>query len=187
MKINDRDVAAQNGTGEHQTTDREFFTQSCIWRTIELVFDIDGFDPSPTNIAKKLNCSLEEVIEALDGLERMGLLIRDANKGYQRTHQCVNLSSDNMLKQAVIQHVLLTQQLHGSLQRDYVNNTLWIRDYFISTNRQLLQEYLGKVNAAFVELIKKSDEQPVDNVYAVSCLAMKMTDEGKNGKGGNNQ
>ena len=81
---------------DQRQEDLYFYTQSWVWRAIEALVLAKDFDPSPRAIANRLNVSVETIVDALDGLERLGSIQRSGGT-YTRNQELNAITPEHTL------------------------------------------------------------------------------------------
>lgn len=155
---------------------QEKYTSSWLWRTLACLIENKDFDPSPYNIALKLNVEVEQVVEAFEGLLRLGI-IRRALNGYERVFRHVQFSDRQLNPRRVLaDHVLINTQIMGRLDPAATHRPQYYRTSFLATNQQLLKDFCVKVDTLLKELIEESNKKPSDGVFAIGISGVGMVD-----------
>lgn len=81
MEVNlDAPLAPKNNLeSDPGKADLKQYCGNWIWRALECLVDSKDFNPSPKWISQRLNISIENAVDAIEGLERMGLIVRTGN------------------------------------------------------------------------------------------------------------
>ncbi|OQW49224.1 MAG: hypothetical protein A4S09_03920 [Proteobacteria bacterium SG_bin7] len=153
-----------------------------VWRAVASLVDTKEFDPSPKWIAKKINVNLEEVVDALEGLEKLGIIGRTP-QGYKKLLKYVYFSDRDLNPKAVLaDHVLISTQIMGRLNPANPNLGCFYRTGFVATNQELAKKYFTKMEAVMKEFLMESANAAADAVYAFTFSAVDVMD--KTNKGG---
>jgi hypothetical protein len=67
------------GISLRSTEDIKMYLESWIWRAVESLITARDFEPSPRSIAYRLNISVEQAVDALEGLQRLGQIGKTSN------------------------------------------------------------------------------------------------------------
>lgn len=103
-----------------QKTDLQFYAQSWIWRAIEALVTAKNFNPSPIIIAKRINISVETVINALEGLERLNLIKRTESSYIKVDNMTIIDQTKVTKKDLLVTHSTLAPQILGMLDENSV-------------------------------------------------------------------
>jgi hypothetical protein len=162
-------------TTEHISIDdaRASFQRNTDWWTVFACFDLPDFNQSPLWISKKTGVSVEEVVEALEGLSVLGLLTREngtfaPSKG--REFFLYDFSGKSK-KQVIEDHSIVTQQILNDMRMD---GTFAIEHCSLAANKEIISELYSDMKAAIVKAFQKSQEMKNrnDGVYRIAFTAV---------------
>ncbi len=152
-----------------------------VWRAVASLVDTRDFDPSPKWIAKKINVNLEEVVDALEGLEKLGIIGRTP-QGYKKLLKYVYFSDRDLNPKAVLaDHVLISTQIMGRLNPANPNLGCFYRTGFVATNQELAKKYFSKMESVMKEFLMESANCAADSVYAFTFSAVDVIDKTNKG------
>lgn len=142
------DFSVEDEHAEAQTrpSDLALYSQNWIWRAIECLVEAPDFQPSPRWSAERLNVSVEKIVDAFDGLERLGYIKRDGatfKKIKKEYHFGPNeISRENLLEI----HSRLTHQVTMKMDsRSLFSNWFFLAD----------EEIVSKYTPLFIDLYRK--------------------------------
>lgn len=151
------------------------YTSSWIWRTVAAVIDLSPDSRSPLWISKKLGVSVKDVVEALEGLEELGILERQV-QGYRRVLKYVYYSDAHLDPMSVLgDHVLISSQILSRLHPTDPNQRSFYRTGFVASNEKLVKEFCLKVELLMKEFLEASAKEPSDRVVGFSFSNVKVT------------
>lgn len=100
--------------------DLQSYGSNWVWRAIEALVTAKNFDPSATAIASRLNVSLEAAVNALEGLERLGVIVR-TGKTYSKPNTLTVLDTTTHSKKDLLaSHGHLAPQIIGMLNEESI-------------------------------------------------------------------
>ena len=152
---------------------RDAFQRNSDWWTVFAAFDLPDFNPSPLWISKKTGISVEDVVEALDGLSVLGYL-KKANGAFYPTKdgEHHNFSyGDKNKTQVISEHSVVSQQILNDLSEQ----SLFAFDHcFMTGNKQILTELYHDVQKAFDSAIQKAkqDKKSNDCIFKMTFTAV---------------
>ena len=165
---------------QHQELQKKY-TGNWLWRTLAALVDAETFDPSLSKLAKQLGVTVNEVVEAFEGLEKLGIIRRTA-EGYERVLKFVYFSDRDLdPSQVLADHVLISTQILGRL--DPLNPELnsFYRTGFIASNEKAVRRFCGQLEELLKAFLTESAEGVADGVYALSFSSVEVSgqkDEG---------
>ena len=95
--------------------DLMYYSQSWVWRAIEALVTAKNFNPSPIAIAKRINISVETVITALEGLERLNLIKRTESSYIKVENMTIIDQTKVTKKELLLSHSTIAPQIQGML------------------------------------------------------------------------
>jgi hypothetical protein len=151
--------------------DWEQYSGNWIWRAVQCLVDLPEFSPSPKWIANRLNVGVEKAVEAIDGLERIGRVIRTSKGSYKLTQEWDYINSDNQSREK-----LLSAQSRIAPQ---LISKLTTSDAFTSQFFTGDQATIKKYSPHFMRLFKEMSEEAKSNgctdVIAVQMSFVQLT------------
>lgn len=155
-----------------QKDDMYFYSQSWIWRAINALVSANDFNPSPTHISRRLNVDVEEVVCALEGLERLGFIYKN-NNTYKKCINIVTNSHTNLDENSLLQtHISISSQILTNL-----NTNSLIKSLFINSNEVIIRKNLPKIIDFFTSLQKDSDDISSSEVFAIQISIGQLTNK----------
>lgn len=153
------------------------YTSSWVWRSVAAIFDVSPDSRSPLWISKKLNVTVREAVEAIEGLEALGIIERTPN-GYKRILKYVYYSDAHLDPMSILSdHVLISSQILSRLHPSDKNQKSFYRTGFVSSNEALVKDFCLKVEALMKEFLEASAREPSDRVVGFSFSNVKVTRE----------
>ena len=103
--------------------DLQNYGSNWVWRAVEALVTSKTFDPSATAIANRLNVSIEASVNALEGLERLGFIVRDG-KTFIKPDNLTLVDAKTTSKAELLHaHAHLAPQIVGMLDEDSIFST----------------------------------------------------------------
>lgn len=174
---------AYAGASETELLDRYF--GDWIWRAVECLVGLKEFNPSPRWIAERLGVTIEQAVDALDGLLELGQIIRDQDGGFVRNTVAADLArdlrgpSDSSKRQKMQDHLLLSTQINSKLCSAKNN---FYSDGFVAANLDFMNRHVSNIRSALMNMYKEARELPqehVDSVYGISLGVSSLDDKGR--------
>ena len=148
-----------------------------IWRSVASLIDTKDFNAAPRWIAERLNIRFSEVIEALEGLERLGIISR-TKTGYKKLLKYVYFSDRDLDPKAVLSdHVLISTQIMGRLNPLNPKNGCFYRTGFVATNQDVAKKYFLKMEAVMKDFLMESANCSADTVYAFTLSGVDIIEQ----------
>lgn len=141
---------------------KETFQKNTHWWTVFATFDLPDFQPSPLWIAKKTKISVEEVVEALEGLVSLGYLQKQKDSfSIIKGKEFLNFDWSNKSKAQIIdEHALVSQQILNDLHE---NTTVAFDHRFLAANKMIITELYQDIQKAFSSAFEKAQKSPSEN------------------------
>lgn len=144
---------AENIENQTRQEDLALWAGNWIWRAVQTLVESPDFNPSAKWIAQRLNITVEKAVNALDGLERLGILARVDNT-YKTQAGWFQVGEDKLSsKQLLSAHASLAPQVLSKLKPDDKYTAQFFRG-----DAELLIKYAPK----FIELYKQMDQEGKD-------------------------
>lgn len=152
------------------------YTGSWIWRAVAALVEISP--ESTKNIkwfSEKLGVSLEEVVDAIEGLEILGIIER-TTYGYRKILKYVYFSDRDLDPVAVLSdHMLISSQILSRLNPFNKEQKSFYRTGFVASNEENVKEFCLKIEILMKEFLEKSSKAKCDRVVAFSFSNVKMS------------
>lgn len=162
---------------------KDAFQRNTKWWTVFTTFELSDFNPSPLWISKKTGISVEEVVEALEGLAVLGHLKKENGSFYPiEGKQFANFDFTGKTKTEIIdEHAVISQQI---LNEMHANTTVAFDHRFIAGNEQILAELYSDIKAAFDKAFQKSQANKSANnaIYNITFTGVDVI-KGHDSKG----
>lgn len=163
-------------TNVQHNADLSSFTGNWTWKAILCLVDSPDFKPSPKWCATRLNISVENAVEALDGLERLNYIKREGSS-YVVTNNVLQISPNQVTKRQLLADTAeLMQQAVTKVSEDDKYTV-----QFLLGSKELIAEFAPKYMALYSEMRKKGIEQKLTDVVISQISFSVLT--GKNGNG----
>lgn len=141
---------------------KEAFQRNSNWWTVFAAFDLPDFNPSTLWLAKKTNLSVEEVVDALEGLTVLGYLQKE-NGAFEpvKGKEFLKFDWSNKSKAEIIdEHAIVSQQILNHMHPD---TTVAFDHRFIAGNKEIILDLYKDIQAAFDRAFAKSQENKTAN------------------------
>lgn len=131
------------------SVDLNSYGANWVWRAIESLVTAKNFDPSVTAIANRLNVSIEAVVSALEGLERMGLIVRSGRTFIKPDGVTILNQATHSKTDLLASHSHLAPQIIGLLDEECIFTTRFSLGSIKIARKHAhkLQEFLNAVDA----------------------------------------
>ena len=101
-------------------SDLQNYSSNWVWRAIESLVTAKNFNPAISAIANRLNVSIEAVVNALEGLERLNIIKRDGQSFLKPTNVTFLDKSNTNPKNLLVAHGHLAPQIIGMLNEESI-------------------------------------------------------------------
>ncbi|MCB0367148.1 MAG: DUF4423 domain-containing protein [Bdellovibrionaceae bacterium] len=165
----------------HQELQKKY-TGNWLWRTLAGLVSTADFDPSLSKLAARLRVSVNEVVEAFEGLEQLGIIRRTA-EGYERVLKYVYFSDRDLDPgQVLADHVLISTQVLGRL--DPLNPELnsFYRTGFIASNEKAVRKFCRQMEEIMKAFLMESAAESADGVYGFTFSSVEVSGRGEKGE-----
>lgn len=141
---------------------KDAFQRNTKWWTVFTTFELNDFNPSPLWISRKTGVSVEEVVEALEGLAVLGHLRKENGSFFPIPgKQFANFDWTGKTKAEIIdEHAVISQQILNDM---HPKTTVAFDHRFIAGNDKILNELYADIRAAFDRAFQKSQENKSAN------------------------
>jgi hypothetical protein len=169
-------VPQEQEKANQQKTDLQFYAQSWIWRAVECLVEAPDFEPSPKWSAKRLNISIDKVVDAFEGLERLGYIKREGNS-YIKPTEYVAVDTSHITRENLIQsHSNLAPQIITRLTTEDKFTT-----WFFNADAQLISEFTPKFMKLYKEMNDEGLRRQCRDVFASEISFAQLTEKQNNG------
>jgi len=141
------------------------------WWVVFSIFDIPNFDPSPLSISAKTGLSVENVVEALEGLATLGYLEKDKGRFIPiRGKDFFKLDFTKRQKAELIdEHTVVSQQILNHLTEDAL---VAIDHRCFASNSAVLQELYNDISVALEKAFTNSSKSKTkDRIFKMTFTA----------------
>ena len=163
-------TAAKN---DISTSDLIHFSGNWVWRAVDVLSHAKDFDANPSWIADRLNISVEAAKDAIEGLERLGILVK-TDSGFKSDPNPVYLGSQQLDRSDLF-------EIHNKIKKQ-IESKITSRSTYASTiilsKKEYVAEFYKKFGEAIDELIMKSaKDSSCEHVYAMELSMARLTRE----------
>jgi DNA-binding MarR family transcriptional regulator len=141
--------------------DLDHWAGNWIWRAVQCLVESPEFNPSPKWSASRLNISVEKAVEALDGLERLGVIRREDNT-YKVNSNWFQLTPSAATRESLLlAHTKLAPQILSKLTAEDKFTVQFFRG-----NKELLNKFAPRFIALYKEMNDEAEVQGLTEVIA---------------------
>ena len=144
-----------------------------LWQSIHAHLVVYPIGASPRLVAKKFNATLDEAVDAVDGLEQLGLLIKDGPL-YKAGKMKFIVQEEEMDKETVLEyHRLNVKEILIQLS---TKNLHQAKSHVISSNEETMKWFNDEYAKLLDALFEKSEkiEKP-EKVYNLNSTIIKTS------------
>lgn len=156
------------------TSDLIHFSGNWVWRAVEALVQSKDFNPDPNWIADRLNISAESAKDALEGLIRIGMVIKEGNL-FKTASDFYSYDATQIDRSDLF-------YIHTKI-RDQVSLRLNTKDCFSNmiflANKDLIAKFYSQFSNLVQELNEEALKTECNDVYAFEMSFAKMTREQK--------
>ena len=147
------------------------YTSNWVWRALPALIELLP-QAEAIELASRLAVSIPEVVEALEGLCKLGIL-KKSESGYERILKYVYFTDRQFeAKKLVSDHVLISTQLLSRIKPSEKNS--FYRSSFLATSQVRLTSFLSELEGLMKDLIIKSSNDKSDCVWGLSLSAAEL-------------
>jgi DNA-binding Lrp family transcriptional regulator len=155
------------------TSDLIHFCGNWVWRAVEALVQAKDFQSNPAWIADRLNISVEAAKDALEGLERIGMITR-TETGYVNNSEYIFANCEKLDRSDMF-------SIHNKI-KDQIDAKITSRDSYANTillsNKEHVSRFFKKFEAIVEELNKSSSEDANCNeVFSFELSLARITRE----------
>ena len=167
------------GLGRRPATEHpEFlrnYTGNWVWRAVAAMID-DDCDYLPAYFAERLNAPIQDIVVALEGLEKLGIIRRSAN-GYKKILKFIYYTDKNLEPNKILSdHVLISTQILSRLAHSRPGQSFY-RTSFVGSTEKKFKEFCAKVENLMKEFLIDSSQTPSEKVYALTLSGADLSKE----------
>jgi len=130
--------------------DWEQWLGNWIWRATQCLVESSDFNPSPKWIAKRLNVSVENAVDAIEGLERLGCIKRNGFS-FQVVDNWMQLTPNKLDN---VRLLAAQSRIAPQLISKLTPNDAFTSQFFLG-NKELVSKYAPK----FMELFRQMNDE----------------------------
>lgn len=177
----DQNLGQTKSQEDQKQEDLYFYTQSWIWRAVEALVLAKDFDPSPRAIANRLNVSVEAVVDALDGLERINAITREG-RTFKRTQSYHSVNVSNSTRQQLLDsHTNISSQIVSKLNPESI-----FTNVICLGNKDIIIKHADKLRNFISSLVEEGKDLNNPDVIAVEISIAAIENNTKNPNGVHN-
>lgn len=147
------------------------FYGNWVWRATEALIDHPDFEPSAQWLKNRLNISLEEAVEALDGLEKLGVFTRYGSKVEHRGVQFL-VPQDLSVRSVKVQSI--GHQIQQILNRLAEKEEGVAIHYYSLLTKDQVNELYEKFDRILAEMHKSAARSKESRLFGLSFSAAAM-------------
>lgn len=160
---------------------KDAFQRNTKWWAVFAAFDLSDFNPSPLWISKKTGVSVEEVVEALEGLSVLGYLKKD-NGSFNtvKGKEFLNFDWSGKSKMDIIdEHAVVSQQILNEMSTD---KTIAFDHRFLAGNPEIITELYKDIKLAFDKAFQKAQMSKSTNnaIYNITFTGVDIVKSNDN-------
>lgn len=145
-----QNVISENHENLARQEDLALWAGNWIWRAVQTLVEAPDFNPSPKWISQRLNITVEKAVDAIEGLERLGIITR-ADNTFNVQAGWFQVGTDELSSRQLLgAHANLAPQVLSKLKP----NDKYTAQFFRG-DAELLTKYAPK----FIELYKQMDQE----------------------------
>lgn len=150
MEVQPHQTPGTPTTATSSQADLEQWFGNWIWRAVQCLVESPDFNSSPKWIASRLNISVENAVEAIEGIERLGCIRREG-ASFKVVDNWMQLTPDKLEANRLLagQARIVPQLMSKMTPTD-----AYTSQFFIG-NRELIRKYAPK----FMELFKQMNDE----------------------------
>ncbi len=150
--------ASTTAIGSYESKEKaellERFFGDWIWRAVECLVELEDFNPSPRWISNRLGISVEQAVDAIDGLLVLGLIRRDQDGGYVKDADTKIPKKDytkEEFNKLISDYFIMSNQINSRMKVSKYNDT-FMRHLILAGSRLEVDKCIRKIRQAIEEL-----------------------------------
>lgn len=169
------EINASSDSGSDVATlkSKKLYSESWMWRAVESLITAKNFNPSPKAIARRLNITVEQAVESLEGLEKIGVISRQNNTYIKKIENITEVDQKDLEKAELLEvHSKLAPQIISKLDE----NSIFTTQISLGT-LEIVRKHRSKL-IEFLDLID-SDASELENpdVLAIEISIAKISSD----------
>ena len=158
---------------EKFNTYMDLFHGNWIWRATHALIDHQDFNGSASWISQKLGVTVAEAVEALEGLEYLGLMQRTDGGWTSKEANFFQVPSHDLRVKMLKDHRIITEQV---LNKMVAGNYQGYRTDFTASSEKLIKELCVEFWEKLDKFRVDSDvEKKLDGVYGITFSAVQLS------------
>lgn len=170
-------VGPYAGKAEAELWDR--FFGDWIWRAVECLIDIKDFNPSPRWISNRLGISVEQAVDAIDGLLALNRIMRDQEGGYVKNPEAPQgkkTYAEGEFNKLITDYFIMSNQINSRIKVEKYND-VYMNQVIMSGSRKDVDEFVKKIKSAVDELREKGTIEADDiDVFGMTIGVVSLTE-----------
>lgn len=163
-------------SGPQHKEDLQYYCMNWIWRAVECLVQTPEFNPSPKWISQRLGITVEKAVDAMEGLERLGLIVRVGNSFKTSTPQ-YDIGTKDLTKDKLLEiHSRIAPQIISKLDANCKFSS-----GFLVADEHLVMEYVPKIQKILVEMQEEGLRRGLREVYATEYSFTGLTRSNSSG------
>lgn len=160
-------IGLENSPGQ---ADWEQWLGNWIWRAVQCLTECPSFNPSPKWIAKRLNITVENAVDAMEGLERLGCIVRDGHS-FKVKSDWFQLSPKTLDNENLL---AAQSRIAPQLISKLTPHDAFTSQFFVG-NKDLISKYSPKFMALFRQMNDEGLRQGQNDVIAAQISFVQVT------------
>lgn len=146
------------------------YYENWIWRAVESLATAKDFDPSIRSIATRLNISTEKAVDAVEGLLKIGLLVRQKNT-YAKPQRVTSINREILSAQSLLAgHAKMANQIITKLDVQSIFSTR-----FCLGSDELIRKHAIKIQDFFNSLDLDGEKLENPDVISIEISIANLT------------
>lgn len=176
MEVTQTDAAKSDSRSEARAADLQNWAGNWIWRAVQCLVESPDFNASPKWIAGRLNVSIEKAVDAVEGLERLGFILRNG-ASYKHVNDWVQLLPGEISSSELLsRHSKIAPQIIAKL-----NSSDKFTSQFFLGNQELVSRYAGRFIRLYQEMNEEGLRLGLKEVIASEISFVQLTDSANTG------
>lgn len=157
---------------DQMKTDLNQYCANWIWRSVECLVEAPDFESSPKWSAKRLNVSVDKIVDAIEGLERLGYIKRDGST-YIKPKEYVAVDTSHLNRENLFEfHSKLAPQIITKLTSNDKFTT-----WFFNADDQLISEFAPRFMKLYKEMNDEGVRRKCKDIFASEISFAQLTEK----------
>jgi len=148
-----------------------------IWRAVDCLVGTKDFNSSGRWISNRLKISVEEAVDAMDGLQAMGVIYMGPGGRFRRANNVNEFTEKEFGRnQLIMDHLMVSAQINSKFSRfkDKPIEDASFTNFVITSTRKRYLARMKEIHAIFREWSEEHNESEIEEVYGLtfSCINM---------------